>query len=91
MKDEQKLPAEAFGSTVGLGLPAIDEDDRQFLHYNPNTSDIVEWVQRYAQKAVAAERERWTAPRQIAIKGDIWRVRFLEDGHTEVVWMGPNL
>jgi hypothetical protein len=35
-------------------LPAITEDDRQLLHYNPNTDDIVEWAQEYAIKAVQA-------------------------------------
>lgn len=33
-------------------LPAITEEDRQLLHYNPNTDDLVEWAQEYAIKAV---------------------------------------
>ena len=39
-------------------LPEIDDEDRQFLHYNPNTSDLVEFVRAYARKALVAERER---------------------------------
>jgi hypothetical protein len=39
-------------------LPPITEEDRQFLHYNPNTADVVDWVREYARQAVAAERER---------------------------------
>lgn len=35
-------------------LPPIDEEDRQWLSYNPNTSDIVDWIQRYALSAIAA-------------------------------------
>lgn len=35
-----------------ITLPEITEEDRKFLHYNPNTSDIVELVQNYAMKAI---------------------------------------
>lgn len=35
-----------------IKLPPITEDDQKFLHYNPNTDDIVEWVQAYAREAV---------------------------------------
>ena len=45
-------------STDELGLLLIDDEDRQFLHYNPNTSEVVEWVQKYAARAVSSERER---------------------------------
>lgn len=38
-------------------LPQITKEDREFLHYNPNTSDIIEWVQNYALMTVAIERE----------------------------------
>ena len=37
-------------------LPKITAEDRSFLHYNPNTDDIVEWVQRYASAAITADR-----------------------------------
>jgi len=40
-----------------MTLPPITDEDRQLLHYNPNTDDIVAWVQAYAERAVAAERE----------------------------------
>lgn len=30
-------------------LPEIDDEGRQFLHYNPNTDDLVEFVQNYAK------------------------------------------
>jgi len=28
--------------------PTLSDDERQWLHYNPNTSDIEEWVYGYA-------------------------------------------
>jgi hypothetical protein len=28
----------------------ITEEDRELLHYNPNTDDLVEWTQEYARK-----------------------------------------
>jgi hypothetical protein len=34
-----------------VNLPPITDDDRQFLSYNPNTDDIVVWVQQYALSA----------------------------------------
>jgi hypothetical protein len=37
-------------------LPKITAEDRSLLHYNPNTDDIVEWVQRYASAAITADR-----------------------------------
>ena len=36
-----------------MKLPTITEEDRKFLHYNPNTSDVVEWVQNYARQAIS--------------------------------------
>jgi len=41
----------------GGKLPLITDDDRQFLHDNPNTQDVVEWVYAYALSAVAAYQE----------------------------------
>lgn len=37
-------------------LPEITAGDRLFLHYNPNTDDIVDWIQRYANAAITADR-----------------------------------
>lgn len=37
-------------------LPEITAVDRLFLHYNPNTDDIVDWIQRYANAAITADR-----------------------------------
>lgn len=37
-------------------LPKITAEDRSFLHYNPNTDDIVKWVQHYASAAITADR-----------------------------------
>lgn len=34
----------------------ITEEDRSFLHYNPNTADIVELVQKYARACIDADR-----------------------------------
>lgn len=28
----------------------ITEEDRELLHYNPNTDDVIEWAQDYARK-----------------------------------------
>ena len=39
-------------------LPEITAGDRLFLHYNPNTNDIVDWIQRYANTAITADRAR---------------------------------
>ena len=43
--------------TTPQGLPVRDltDDEKQFLHYNPNTSDLVEFVQSYAHEALAAQ------------------------------------
>lgn len=35
-------------------LPEITAEDRLFLHYNPNTGDIVKWVHNYARAAITA-------------------------------------
>jgi len=37
-------------------LPPIDDEAQQFLHYNPNTADLVEWVRNYARAAIAMDR-----------------------------------
>ena len=37
-------------------LPKITAEDRSFLHYNPNTGDVVEWVQNYARCCIDADR-----------------------------------
>lgn len=37
-------------------LQTISDEDRAFLHYNPNTDDLVEWVQTYAQRCIDADR-----------------------------------
>ncbi|MBV7457359.1 hypothetical protein KW843_22960 [Acidovorax sp. sif1233] len=37
-------------------LPKITAEDRSFLHYNPNTDDIVKWVHDYAKVAIDADR-----------------------------------
>lgn len=33
-------------------LPEITQDELEFLTYNPNTSDLVEWIQGYARRAI---------------------------------------
>lgn len=30
------------------GLPKLEDEDRAFLHYNPNTQDLVDFVHAYA-------------------------------------------
>ena len=37
-------------------LPEITAEDRSFLHYNPNTDDVVDWVHHYASAAIASDR-----------------------------------
>jgi hypothetical protein len=43
-------------------LPPITDEDRQFLSYNPNTQDLVDWIQNYAREATTqavADAQRW--------------------------------
>jgi hypothetical protein len=52
-------------------LPPITNADRQFLHDNPNTDDIVKWVQNYAGLAIALASSvqqpyLWVSPEQAA-------------------------
>lgn len=35
-----------------IALPPITDEDEQHLHYNPNTSDLVDFVKDYARRAV---------------------------------------
>ena len=44
--------AEGGSESEGFPLPNISEEDREFLCYNPNTSDILDWVRDYARQAV---------------------------------------
>jgi hypothetical protein len=48
----------ALRLSEGLGptLRALTEEECQLLHYNPNTSDLIEFVQQYAAEAVAESR-----------------------------------
>lgn len=48
-------------TTPDVDLPPITDEDKQLLHYNPNTVDVVEWVQAYAREAALLERERCAA------------------------------
>jgi len=43
-------------------LPEITDEDREFLHYNPNTADLVEWVQSYATRAIALSQPAAASP-----------------------------
>ncbi len=38
-------------------LPEITEEDKQFLHDNPNTSDLVDFVKAYAITAIEHHRK----------------------------------
>ncbi|CAL62443.1 Hypothetical protein HEAR2312 [Herminiimonas arsenicoxydans] len=40
-------------STSPIKLPKITDDDLSILHYNPNTSDVIEWIHDYARQAIA--------------------------------------
>lgn len=37
-----------------MSFPEITDDDRQFLHDNPNTDDLVKWVEDYGRRIVEA-------------------------------------
>lgn len=41
-------------------LPEVSDEDKLFLHYNPNTNDVLEWIGNYAtayaEAAVRAAR-----------------------------------
>ena len=67
-------------------LPEIDEEDQRWLSYNPNTSDIVDWVRNYAAKAVAdaLPRIQWPAGR------DAGRAEDMGEGHLRVVLDSDN-
>ena len=55
-------------------LPEITAGDRLFLHYNPNTDDIVDWIQRYANTAITADRaSRVQADSVRAASGANWQ------------------
>jgi hypothetical protein len=41
-----------------VNLPPISDEERQFLHYNPNTADLVDWVNGHTAAAIMAERAR---------------------------------
>ena len=43
-------------------LPTITAEERQFLHYNPNTQDVVDWVVGYALASI----EEWNRRAQPA-------------------------
>lgn len=47
-------------------LRDLTDDEKQLLHYNPNTSDLVEFVQAYAREALRAQVERLQAAGQVA-------------------------
>lgn len=47
-------------------LPAITDEDRELLHYNPNTDDLVAFVQDYARKAIEASRAVRAEPAIVA-------------------------
>lgn len=49
-------PAGEYPPLPKPALPKITAEDRSFLHDNPNTDDIVKWVQNYASAAVNADR-----------------------------------
>jgi hypothetical protein len=53
--------------TAGVELPPLSDEDRQFLHYNPNTSDLVEFVQTKMREAIAAERARLAGQEAVAV------------------------
>lgn len=46
----QPFPAPAVQSG---DLPEISDEDKAWLHYNPNTSDVIEWIHDYARQAIA--------------------------------------
>jgi hypothetical protein len=45
MSNEQGMPA----------LHQLTEEERQFLHYNPNTPEVEEWVHNYAREYAAQQ------------------------------------
>ena len=58
-------------SEAATELPPITNADRQFLHDNPNTDDLVKWVQNYAGLAIALASSAqqpylWVSPEQAA-------------------------
>ena len=80
-------------------LPEITAEDLSFLHYNPNTDDIVEWVHNYASAAVNADRaarapadsvlEDATHPIAVLVS-ELRKHRFCGDCYPESGWPGVN-
>lgn len=63
-------------------LPEISDEDRQFLHDNPNTSDVVEWVQEYAKRAVKLESDL-CAERARVFARKWWSIHSASNKHFE--------
>ena len=57
MSAEQRMPE----------LRPLTDEERQFIHYNPNTSDLEEWIHTYAREYAAQQTEALRAERQQAI------------------------
>ena len=73
-------------------LPEITAGDRLFLHYNPNTDDIVDWIQRYANTAITADRaSRVQADSVRAASGANWQdISTAPKDGTQFVAVGNN-
>ena len=62
--------------TAYAELPQITADDRSFLHYNPNTDDVVKWVLDYARAAITADRAMLAQAAPAAVAGQSEREAF---------------
>ena len=69
-------------------LPEITAEDRSFLHYNPNTDDIVEWVQHYASAAITADRAARAPADSVTAPATESYVQPVPDKCDRIVWRG---
>jgi hypothetical protein len=89
-RDEKRAPPAQPAAPQGVAyaeMPKITAEDRSFLHYNPNTDDIVKWVQDYARACIDADR----ASHGQAPAGAL-TCRILNDADMDlmVTWMGQQ-
>lgn len=70
----------------GAELPAVTPEDRRFLTDNPNTDDVIAWMQDYARTAVAAALGRGAVAQGLKLigyscdEGGCGRIHETQDG-----------
>ena len=87
MDDTEQKAIDALRA-AGLEAEACAVEQLRAIHRL--TMGAYEAGQRASFKAGQdAERARWEGPREIIVGGGYYSIRFLRDGHCEVVFAGP--